>query len=746
MEILDAPAPESAQNPLLGSGAVRESPYTAWVNIQTGCDNSCAFCIVPSVRGPEVSRPFEEIVAEVELLARRGVSEVTLLGQNVNSYGRDLTKRRPLFAALLRAVGAVAGIGRVRFTSPHPKDLRPETIEAMAETPEVCEQLHLPSSPAVTGCCAPCGGGTRAQRYLERLRAARAAIDDLAVTTDIIVGFPGETEADFEDTLALCAEAAYDSAFTFIFSPRPGTRAAAMEERIRPGRSGGRAVRSAQDGDRPIGSGPPPVPGGTPRGGARRGREPPRQRHALGAHPTGQAGPLPRRAISHGDPEGTPAAGCPGRGDHHRGPSPPPLGPTPRGAGAPAAPRADPGGQRLSVVALVGVTASGKSDAALEVAERRGDCEIVSVDSMCVYRGMDIGTSKPGPAARRAVPHHLLDLVDPDEDFTVTRFQDEAREALGRHREPGPPRPPRRRDRAVPPCRDRRPALPRPLPRGGRRARGRARRRRASAADLHARLAALDPVGAARMEPTNRRRVVRALEVTLGSGRPFSEFGPGLEAYPADGHRPGRPGAIDAGDSIGASPRASPPWWRPAWSTRCRLWRRVRPGSRGRRARRWATARCWPTWRTAPRSRTVSTRRCAALASSPGARPSGSAVIRASPGRRSGGVEAARATLTLREAVASPGRARLRRGTGAGERGRDAPTLRRRTKHEGAGNDFLVAARSRRRGAALRRPGAPPGRPPPGHGRRRDHPGRTRAATAATSPWSCATRTGERPR
>ena len=144
MEVLDAPGARGGPRPAARPGAVRELPYAAWVNIQTGCDNSCAFCIVPSVRGPEVSRPLDDIVAEVELLAQRGVTEVTLLGQNVNSYGRDLTRRRPLFAELLRAVGAVEGIGRVRFTSPHPKDLRPETIEAMAETPEVCEQLHLP--------------------------------------------------------------------------------------------------------------------------------------------------------------------------------------------------------------------------------------------------------------------------------------------------------------------------------------------------------------------------------------------------------------------------------------------------------------------------------------------------------------------------------------------------------------------------------------------------------------------------
>jgi tRNA-2-methylthio-N6-dimethylallyladenosine synthase len=235
MEILDAPAPESgSNNPLLGPGAVRALPYAAWVNIQTGCDNSCAFCIVPSVRGPEVSRSLGDIVAEVELLARSGVTEVTLLGQNVNSYGRDITKRRPLFAALLRAVAAVDGIGRIRFTSPHPKDLRPETIQAMAETPEVCEQLHLPLQSGSDRVLRAMRRGYTAQRYMDRLAAARAAIGDLAVTTDIIVGFPGETEDDFEETLAVCAAAGYDGAYTFIFSPRPGTRAADMESSFVP--------------------------------------------------------------------------------------------------------------------------------------------------------------------------------------------------------------------------------------------------------------------------------------------------------------------------------------------------------------------------------------------------------------------------------------------------------------------------------------------------------------------------------
>ncbi|MFC0083034.1 tRNA (N6-isopentenyl adenosine(37)-C2)-methylthiotransferase MiaB [Aciditerrimonas ferrireducens] len=206
----------------------RDLPFSAWVTIQVGCDNRCAFCIVPQVRGREASRPLAEVVAEVEQLATRGVTEVTLLGQNVNSYGRDLTRRRPLFAELLRAVGSVRGIRRVRFTSPHPKDLRPETIAAMAETEAVCPQLHLPLQSGSDRVLAAMHRGYTAQRYLDRLAAARATVPDLAVTTDIIVGFPGETEEDFSQTLAVAAEAGYDSAYTFIFSPRPGTEAAGM--------------------------------------------------------------------------------------------------------------------------------------------------------------------------------------------------------------------------------------------------------------------------------------------------------------------------------------------------------------------------------------------------------------------------------------------------------------------------------------------------------------------------------------
>ena len=228
-EILDAPDPDAPPMHMTPP-PLRRLPYGAWITIQTGCDNSCGFCIVPSVRGGEVSRPPAEIVAEVEALARRGVIEITLLGQNVNSYGRDITRRSPLFAELLRSVGAVEGIDRVRFTSPHPKDLRPETMAAMAETPAVCEQLHLPLQSGSNRVLSAMRRGYTAERYLERLGAVRAAVPDLAVTTDIIVGYPGETDEDFAATLDVVAEARYDGAYTFIFSPRQGTRAALMEE------------------------------------------------------------------------------------------------------------------------------------------------------------------------------------------------------------------------------------------------------------------------------------------------------------------------------------------------------------------------------------------------------------------------------------------------------------------------------------------------------------------------------------
>jgi tRNA-2-methylthio-N6-dimethylallyladenosine synthase len=216
--------------------ARRDVAHSAWVTIQIGCDNTCAFCIVPAVRGKEQSRRMGDVVREVEELAADGVSEITLLGQNVNSYGRDLGagQYRPRFADLLRAVDAVGGIRRIRFTSPHPKDLRPETIAAMAECGAVCEHLHLPLQAGSDRTLARMHRGYTAARYLERLAAARAAVADLAVTTDLIVGFPGETEEDFAATLEVVEEAGYDAAYTFVFSPRPGTEAAAWTDEFVP--------------------------------------------------------------------------------------------------------------------------------------------------------------------------------------------------------------------------------------------------------------------------------------------------------------------------------------------------------------------------------------------------------------------------------------------------------------------------------------------------------------------------------
>ena len=225
--------------------AKRETSYNAWVTIQIGCDNSCAFCIVPAVRGAEISRPFDDVLDEVRSLAADGVTEVTLLGQNVNSYGRDLqlaarqqgdadARVRPLFADLLTQVGAVPGIRRVRFTSPHPKDMRPETFAAMGSTASVCEHLHYPLQSGSDRVLALMHRGYTAERYLERLQQARAAVADLAVSTDIIVGFPGETDDDFERTLEVAAAAEYDYAYTFQFSPRPGTEAATMEAHFVP--------------------------------------------------------------------------------------------------------------------------------------------------------------------------------------------------------------------------------------------------------------------------------------------------------------------------------------------------------------------------------------------------------------------------------------------------------------------------------------------------------------------------------
>ena len=216
--------------------AVRQDAFRAWVSIAPGCDNACTFCIVPFVRGPQRSRGIGDIVAEVQGLVASGVVEITLLGQNVNTYGRDVTvpdsPNKPLFARLLREVNEVDGLRRIRFTSPHPHDFTPDVIEAMADCEKVCEHIHFPLQSGSDRVLKAMQRSYRRERYLGWLDIIRAAVPGIAVSTDIIVGFPGETEGDFADTLDAVSAARFDSAFMFQYSPRPGTRAAIMADQI----------------------------------------------------------------------------------------------------------------------------------------------------------------------------------------------------------------------------------------------------------------------------------------------------------------------------------------------------------------------------------------------------------------------------------------------------------------------------------------------------------------------------------
>ena len=207
----------------------RERRFQAWVQISMGCNSVCSYCIVPSVRGKEASRRPGEILAEVEGLARGGVRELTLLGQNVNSYGRDVGSS---FDELLRACDAVEGIERIRFTSPHPKDFREPVIAAMVESRTVCEHVHLPLQSGSTRILKAMRRTYSRERYLQLVDRLRDAIPDVALGTDIIVGFPGETESDFHETLEVVEAVGYDSAYTFVYSPRSGTEAAAMPGQV----------------------------------------------------------------------------------------------------------------------------------------------------------------------------------------------------------------------------------------------------------------------------------------------------------------------------------------------------------------------------------------------------------------------------------------------------------------------------------------------------------------------------------
>jgi tRNA-2-methylthio-N6-dimethylallyladenosine synthase len=534
----------------------RETSYNAWVTIQIGCDNSCAFCIVPSVRGKEISRPFAEIVAEVEQLAAQGVTEITLLGQNVNSYGRDLqlaarrdgavgVRARPLFSELLAATGSVAGIRRVRFTSPHPKDMLPDTFAAMAATPSVCEHLHYPLQSGSDRILAAMHRGYTAERYLRRLGQAREAVPDLAVSTDIIVGFPGETDDDFARTLEVAAAADYDYAYTFVYSPRAGTEAAQMSEHfVAPAVTADRFERLRIVVERSA----------LTRHRARVGRV----EEVLVEGPSRKTPPCSPAA-----PARTSWSMSPRRGGAHRRlrrrrdhvrRAPPPPRPVRRAARRADAPAAHSGPVRMTrPIVIAGATASGKSDLAMALAAERPGAEIIAVDSMQVYRGMDIGTAKPTAADRQAVRHHCLDLVAPEAEFTVADFSRCAGSALADIAERGA--------QAVLVAGTglylRAVTDPMEIPRRWPQVRDELERRLAheGAPALHHQLARLDPRAADRMDPNNPRRVVRALEVTLGSGRPFSSFGPGLDHYPEIGFT--MVGLALGTDGVGGADRAA---------------------------------------------------------------------------------------------------------------------------------------------------------------------------------------------
>jgi tRNA-2-methylthio-N6-dimethylallyladenosine synthase len=213
--------------------ARRERDFQAWLQISQGCNCVCAYCIVPSTRGREVSREPEELLREVKGLAAEGVREVTLLGQNVNSYGRDLAKERRIsFAGLLEMIDSVEGIDRIRYTSPHPKDMREDVVRAHAELPSLCEHIHLPLQSGSSPVLKRMRRTYTRERYMDRVALIRELVPDCAITTDIIVGFPGETEDDFGQTLEVVEEVGYDGAFTFVFSPRRETEAAGMDGQL----------------------------------------------------------------------------------------------------------------------------------------------------------------------------------------------------------------------------------------------------------------------------------------------------------------------------------------------------------------------------------------------------------------------------------------------------------------------------------------------------------------------------------
>ena len=224
---------EEIENLPTEAPSIRESEYSAWLTIQIGCNNSCTFCIVPSVRGHEISRRPSDIVNEANKLVQEGVKEITLLGQNVNSYGRDLRiegKPRPYFSQLLEQLNEINGLERIRFTSPHPKDFKQETIESVNSLNKVCNQIHIPLQSGSSEILSKMHRGYNKEKFIQKVDMIRSVIPNVSLTSDIIVGFPGESEADFQDTLDVVKYSQFDLVYMFQFSPRPGTLAENMRD------------------------------------------------------------------------------------------------------------------------------------------------------------------------------------------------------------------------------------------------------------------------------------------------------------------------------------------------------------------------------------------------------------------------------------------------------------------------------------------------------------------------------------
>ena len=435
----------------VATGAVaRGSATSAWLPIIYGCDKTCTYCIVPFSRGPERSRPFDEIVDEARSLAAAGYREVTLLGQNVNSYGHDLAPDprfahvdaerwagrrldlhgRPDLAELIRVIDGIRtadgkpAIERLRFVTSHPWDLSDRLIAAMADCPSVCEHLHLPVQSGDDAVLRRMGRQYTIEHYLERLARIRDAVPGIAISTDVIVGFCGETEAQFQATLRLLETVRYDVVFAAAYSERPGTPAThladdvpadvkrrrlnellALQEGIGLARNEtwlGREVDVLVDTVATPRSHDHDAEPSIPSGASVSGRS--RQNKLV--HLAGRAGPpRPKR----------PRPGRsrrPLRAPRHarRGVTAPPL------------------------LVIAGATATGKTGLSIRVAQALiADgipAEIISADSRQVYRGLDIGTAKASAADRAGVPHHGIDLVDPDQPFTVADFAEHARDAL----------------------------------------------------------------------------------------------------------------------------------------------------------------------------------------------------------------------------------------------------------------------------------------------------------------------------